>query len=285
MKCASPRLKVGRVKAGSTEPTEQQADKRGSAQRAPDTTDPFPERTVLLPGSPATYEHRAVLGDLGLRWDPENHRWHGSLAPTAIRELREKHGLVVRCFGSLDPPGGLQPPAPFVPPRPVMAAPPRAPISPARDSSRTRAEARVVYRDVDEDAEEIATPTRRFSLLEITSGLPDDSLEGDEREAERRLRDLRGRVKAARAVIAGTPGLVELLTRDWRRAAWFYARFGVTEELVKHSVPAACAERDDLAEPVRSPVDWVGEGNARADAVFPERFQNQSRRARTSAFV
>ena len=50
----------------------------------------------------------------------------------------------------------------------------------------------------DEDAEETATPTRQFSLLEITSGLPDDSREADERAAEPRLRDLRGRVKAAR---------------------------------------------------------------------------------------
>lgn len=31
----------------------------------------------------------------------------------------------------------------------------------------------------DEDAEEIATPTRRFSLAEITSGLPDDSHEAE----------------------------------------------------------------------------------------------------------
>jgi hypothetical protein len=38
-----------------------------------------------------------------------------------------------------------------------------------------------VFHDTDEDAEEIATPTRRSSLLEITSGLPDDSSEEDER--------------------------------------------------------------------------------------------------------
>ena len=50
------------------------------------------------------------------------------------------------------------------------------------------------------------TPTQRFSLLDITSGLPDDSREGKEREAERRLRDLPGRVKAARAVVARCSG-------------------------------------------------------------------------------
>ncbi len=48
-----------------------------SAQSASDTN-PFPERTVLLPGSPATYQNRATLRELGLRWDPENHRWHGT---------------------------------------------------------------------------------------------------------------------------------------------------------------------------------------------------------------
>jgi hypothetical protein len=76
------------------------------------------------------------------------------------------------------------------------------------DYSRTRFESRVAFGGADEedDAEEIAAPTRRFSLLEITSGLPDDSREEDEREAERRLREVRARVKAARAVVATTSG-------------------------------------------------------------------------------
>ena len=74
------------------------------------------------------------------------------------------------------------------------------------DYSRTRFESRVAFGGPDEDdyAEEVATPTRQFSLLEITSGLPDDSREADERAAERRLRDLRGRVKAARTAISGS---------------------------------------------------------------------------------
>ncbi len=76
-----------------------------------------------------------------------------------------------------------------------------------------------MYRDGDGDAEEIATPMRRFSLLDITSGLPDDSREADEREAERRLADLRGRVKRARAVIAGTPGLKDPLENDRQRGS------------------------------------------------------------------
>ena len=75
----------------------------------------------------------------------------------------------------------------------------------------------------------------------MTSGLPDDSRDADEREAERQLRDLRGRVKRARAVIAATPGLAATLASDPRRAAMFYARFGVTGELVQKGVgPTHC---------------------------------------------
>jgi hypothetical protein len=107
------------------------------------------------------------------------------------------------------------------------------------DYSRTRFESRVAFGGSDEDAEgqPIATPTRQFSLLEITSGLPDDSREADERDAVRKLRDLRGRVKAARAAISGTPGAAQILRRDWVRAARFYARFGITEAQFRRGVP------------------------------------------------
>jgi hypothetical protein len=73
------------------------------------------------------------------------------------------------------------------------------------------------------------TRTRRFSVLEITSGLPDDSREEDERAGERRLHELRARVKVARAAVATTPGLAETLARDWQKAGRFYTRFGITE--------------------------------------------------------
>jgi hypothetical protein len=91
--------------------------------------------------------------------------------------------------------------------------------------------------------EEIASPTRRFTLREITSGLPDDSREEDERDAERRLREVRARVKAARAVVATTPGLAETLASDWKRAARFYVRCGVTESIFRYGVPAKNDER------------------------------------------
>ena len=110
------------------------------------------------------------------------------------------------------------------------------------DYSRTRFESRIAFGgpDESEDADEfIATPTRQFSLLEITSGLPDDSREADERAAARTLRDLRGRVKAARAVVCRTPGLGETLESDWRKAARFYARFGNTQAQFIHGTPTA----------------------------------------------
>jgi hypothetical protein len=116
------------------------------------------------------------------------------------------------------------------------------------DYSRTRFESRVAFGGPDggEDAEEVATPTRQFSLLEITSGLPDDSREADERAAERRLRDLRGRVKAARAASSATPGLAETLAADWQKAAHFYARFGITERMIQCGVPTETAAADQV---------------------------------------
>jgi hypothetical protein len=67
----------------------------------------------------------------------------------------------------------------------------------------------------------------------VASGLPDDSREEDERREARQLRDLRGRVKAARAIVTATPGLAETLACDWVKAACFYARFGITERMFR----------------------------------------------------
>ena len=103
------------------------------------------------------------------------------------------------------------------------------------DGSRTRAERRIAFQSL-EESDEIPTLTRRFGLPEITSGLPDDSRVADQQESERRIRDLRGRVKAARAVVSRTPGLAETLAGDWRKAASFYARFGVTEATFRRGV-------------------------------------------------
>ena len=155
----------------------------------------------------------------------------------------------MKCFGDLEaPPKGPAAPRP-APTRPAPALGVPAALNRGRerrhhDGAKTCLEARIAIPSV-EDAEEIPTPRRRFTVWETTSGLPDDSREADEKEAERQLRDLRGRVKATRAVVAGTAGLAETLASDWKRAAAFYDRFGVTEEMVRNGVP-------DLGSSVRT---------------------------------
>jgi hypothetical protein len=226
-------------------------------------------RTVVVPGSPATYAHRAALRAIGLRWDPTGHRWHGTTTADRVRELRERLGLEVRCFGTLDPPRGPSPPRPTARVRlPSIAADTVREHDPGRwlhDGSRTCAEARVAYRESDEDADEIATPTRRFTLLEVTSGLPDDSREADELAAAKYLRELHGRVKAARAVVSTTPGLAEILAANWQKAERFYARFGITEAGFRYGIRTIAPESiDNLAEKVRGPIDGATEVQARS---------------------
>jgi hypothetical protein len=54
---------------------------------------------------------------------------------------------------------------------------------------------------------------------------------------ERHPRDLRGRVKLARAVVSSTSGLAETLASDWTKAARFYARLAITETQFREGVP------------------------------------------------
>ena len=84
----------------------------------------------------------------------------------------------------------------------------------------------------------------------MTSGLPDDSREADERVAERRLRDLRGRVKAARAALAGSPGATEAMHANWRKEAGLLARFDITQGQFRQGVVAVNAENSDLSVPI-----------------------------------
>ena len=110
------------------------------------------------------------------------------------------------------------------------------------DKSRTRVEARVAIPTA-EEADENSTSTRRFTVNEITAGLPDDSREEEERLEERRLRDLRGRVKVARAVGSRSPELASILRRDGWMAAQVYARFGISEELFRRGASETEYER------------------------------------------
>jgi len=214
-----------------------------SAQGASQTTSSLAaNRTVILPGSPATYANRAFLKGLGLRWDLEGHRWHGTASAENVRALREQLGLEVRCFASLDVPTEIVPRGPIAP----TPGGPRRP----HDSSRTSFESRLAFADPDEESGEVAIQGRRFSLYEITSGLPDDSREADERVEARRLRELRARVKVARAAVSTTPGLADTLALNWSKAARFYARMGVTESLLRHGVPPGSV--DDLPAEVEA---------------------------------
>jgi hypothetical protein len=230
-------------------------------------------RTVVVPGSPATYANRAALRAIGLRWDPVGHRWHGTTTTERVRELRERLGLEVRCFGTLEPPRGPSPPRPPAPALPPSVAPSavrdRDPVRRLHDGTRTRAEARVVYRDSDEDTEEVAAPCRRFPVYDITSGLADDSREADEKQMERRLRDLRARVKLARAVVSSTSGLHETLAGDWKKAARFYVRFGVTEEAFRYGVSAGGAAGDSGTDGIWPPINSLTEASEQIGVDLP----------------
>jgi len=196
-----------------------------SAQRAlgnAATTVSAERAHIRLPGSARTYEVRDVLRGLGLRWDPVSHAWHGTLPLDQGSRLAREFGLRPQVVPTIEEFASQAVPV-------AAQRPPAGPRGPARpparhDGSRTRAEARVAFPD-----EEDGVDSRRFSLVEITSGLPDDSREADERAGARLLRDLRARVKAARALVANSPCMAETLARDWRKATWFYARFGITE--------------------------------------------------------
>lgn len=100
---------------------------------------------------------------------------------------------------------------------------------------------------------------RTFSREEVTSGVSYGSRKEDERQEVRRLRDLRGRVKAARAVVSNTPGLAETLVSDWRKAARFCARFGVMDEMFWHGLLADAVARERPADALRQSMNALVE--------------------------
>jgi hypothetical protein len=225
-----------------------------SAPRAFETADaanPFPAIAhVRIPGSPRTYEVRDILRGMGLRWDPLSHAWHGTLPTDQGSRLARELGLRPQIVPTIEA-FASEPTS-----RPSEAAPqppvgPRAPIRPRapRDGSKTRAEARLAFPGADAEEEDPAD-SRKFSLLEITSGLPDDSREADERREEHYPRDVRARAKLARAVVSRMPDLAAMLRERPDRAARFYARFGITEGQFRQGVPRSeyLIECDTLVE-------------------------------------
>jgi len=221
---------------------------------------------VRIAGSDRTYEVRDVLRGMGLRWDPLSHAWHGSLPPTARAQVERDLGLPVQLVRALDSfPAGPEPPEG---PRPAPAPGQWTPRRRVHDGSRSRLESRVAI-PREEDAPE--PQLRRFSLADVTSGLPDDSREADERAAARHLADLRGRVKAARAAIARSPGAAEALLSDPARAARLCTRFGITPQHLRHGVPPSgvAEEAPDPRETPPLPVDGLAETRAREGTPLP----------------
>jgi hypothetical protein len=70
-------------------------------------------------------------------------------------------------------------------------------------------------------------------------------------------------VKAARAVAATAPVLAETLQRDWRKAARFYARFGVTEEAFRYGVSAGGTAGESVADAIWPPPNALVEDVSR----------------------
>lgn len=194
--------------------------------------------------------------------------------------LRERFGLAVRPVVALEsfsarfetPPSPPKPPQGPAPSLRTLERVPRRGVThdglhtnPSGSShlrtyvpaTRTHAEACVALKDA---PEELAEPWEalygRFSRLDVTSGLPDDSRDADERAAARQLRDLRGRVKAARAVIVATSGLAETLASDSRKAELFEARYGVTRVQLRGGVPNEIGARPNLDKDELA--SWLG---------------------------
>ncbi len=154
-----------------------------------------------------------------------------------------------------------------------------------RDGSRTSLAARLCkplegFGGGDEDG----VDDRRFSVLDVTSGLPDDSRDEDQHVRALVERQRQGRVRAAQAALQAHPGAQELVYCDQTRLRMFCARFGVTPNDIcpQGETPVErCSwcrgghggfrpiHVEDATEVLRSPCDWLSEVRAREAACLP----------------
>ncbi len=225
---------------------------------------------VSVGAGPASYDHRSELKALHLRWDPAAREWSGIVLGEDIATL-EGLGLAVEVRQRRQPR------------EPKGSAP-----APKRDHAKASVEA-YGARSVQ------GRESVRFSLLDVTAGLPDDSREDDQRVRAQAQRERQGRVRVARAVIQAHPGLETVLARDQTKLTLFCAVHHVTpDELCPHAegntapIRAAGTPRDgmcsychgwhawarpvdvaDVEEVLSTPADWMSEVRAREAAALP----------------
>ena len=222
---------------------------------------------VSVGAGPASYDRRSELKALHLRWDSAAREWTGVVLGSDIATL-EGLGLGVEVRQRRQP---------------------REPTAPARKRDHAKASVEAY------GARAEGRVSQRFSLLDVTAGLPDDSREDDQRVRAQVERERQGRVRAARSVIQAHPGLETVLARDQTKLILFCAVHHVTpDELCPHAeangapIRARGTPRDgmcsychgwhawarpvdvaDVEEVLATPADWLSEVRAREVAVLP----------------
>ena len=212
---------------------------------------------ISVGAGPASYAHRAELKALHLRWDPAAREWSGVVLGSDIGAL-EQLGLTIEV-------------------RKRQA--PREPETPGRKRDQAK----------------VGRENARFSLLDVTAGLPDDSREDDQRVRARAEAERRGRLAAAIAVLEAHPTARAQVFHDQTRCAMFCARYGVratdicpyvedlSARVVSPGTPRdgmctwchawhgwACpTDVADVEEVLATPADWLSEVRAREVAVLP----------------
>ena len=245
---------------------------------------------VSVGAGPASYAHRAELKALHLRWDPTAREWTGVVLGSDIPSL-ENLGLMVSVpSGSVAPPSLPKgPSAPGRQPVPREARGGSVPRRP-RDHARTSVEAYLPKGE-----RESLGRLSRFTLLDITSGLADDTREDDQRARAAVEAERRGRIAAALAALETHAVARAQVFHDQTRCVMFCARFGVTPadicphvEDLSARVVAPGTPRDgmcawchtwhgwtrpadvaDVQEVLATPADWMSEVRAREVAVLP----------------
>jgi hypothetical protein len=225
---------------------------------------------VAIRGNRETYEVRETLKRVGLRWNPTAHSWAGSVPAQKVDELKGL-GLPVVALVPDESPLATLTPDPVAPTLPSK--------SPSKKGCPTRRSRKPSLGGTFKDRAETFLGEHGWDLRDITANLSDDDRAEDERRVQRHLRDLRSRVKAARAAISADPEVARTLAINPEKAAAFYAIHGVTEAQVMHGVPdldVQGLEWDDLADALRGHFaaelvgsDWMGEEAHREAAILP----------------